>query len=166
MVHRRLSAGSPATATFSTGPWPMASTHADVRRRAELIHHSRFLNVIDKHKVQYFLHTAPNPIRALMQAGDEPVRKNLAQDLRLRARRRADQIRKPGVVSHRVVGRRATASIVDTWWQTENRLLLITDRSPAPHNSSPVRRPNRSFLGVCPKIVDADGKVLSGEAQG
>ena len=65
---------------------------------------SRFWNVIDKHKVNIF-YTAPTAIRALMQAGDEPVKKTsrkIASAARLG--RRADQSGSLGMVSPR--GRR------------------------------------------------------------
>ena len=43
---------------------------------------SRFWDVIDKHKVNIF-YTAPTAIRALMQAGDDPVKKTSRKSLRL-----------------------------------------------------------------------------------
>ena len=43
---------------------------------------SRFWEVIDKHKVNIF-YTAPTAIRALMRAGDEPVKKTSRTSLRL-----------------------------------------------------------------------------------
>ena len=43
---------------------------------------SRFWEVVDKHKVNIF-YTAPTAIRALMQAGDEPVKKTSRKSLRL-----------------------------------------------------------------------------------
>ena len=43
---------------------------------------SRFWNVVDKHKVNIF-YTAPTAIRALMQGGDEPVKKTSRKTLRL-----------------------------------------------------------------------------------
>src|SRR5947208_2287499 len=43
---------------------------------------SRFWNVVDKHKVNIF-YTAPTAIRALMQGGDEPVKKTSRKSLRL-----------------------------------------------------------------------------------
>src|SRR5476649_2887406 len=43
---------------------------------------SRFWNVVDKHQVNIF-YTAPTAIRALMQAGDEPVTKTSRKSLRL-----------------------------------------------------------------------------------
>ena len=69
---------------------------------------SRFWNVIDKHKVNIF-YTAPTAIRALMQAGDEPVKKTSRKSSSLaRQRRRADQSGSLGMVSPR--GRRRSAA--------------------------------------------------------
>ena len=70
--------------------------HADVRGRAELPDHSRFWEVIDKHKVNTF-YTAPTAIRALMQAGDDAGEEDLARvaaPARLASASRS--IRKPG----------------------------------------------------------------------
>jgi len=54
--------------------------------------------------------------------------------------------------------------IVDTWWQTETGGILIT-----PLPGATKLKPGSAtqpFFGVVPEIVDADGKVLEGEAQG
>ena len=62
---------------------------------------SRFWNVIDKHKVNIF-YTAPTAIRALMQSGDEPVKKTSRKSLAAaRLGRRADQSGSLGMVSPR-----------------------------------------------------------------
>ena len=69
---------------------------------------SRFWEVIDKHKVNIF-YTAPTAIRALMQAGDAPVKKtSRASAAPARHGRRADQSRSLGVVLPR--GRRRAAA--------------------------------------------------------
>ncbi len=59
---------------------------------------SRFWEVIDKHKVNIF-YTAPTAIRALMQAGEEPVKKTSRKSLEAAGLgRRADQSGSLGVV--------------------------------------------------------------------
>ena len=79
---------------------------------------SRFWNVIDKHKVNIF-YTAPTAIRALMQAGDEPVKKtSRAEPAAARLGRRADQSGSLGVVSPR--GRRRPLP---------DRRYLVADRN-------------------------------------
>ena len=65
---------------------------------------SRFWEVCDKHQVNIF-YTAPTAIRALMQGGDDPVKKTSRKSLApARHRRRADQSGSLGVVLPR--GRR------------------------------------------------------------
>ena len=56
---------------------------------------ARFWEVIDKHKVNIF-YTAPTAIRALMRAGDEPVKKTSRESLNCSARSASRSIRKPG----------------------------------------------------------------------
>ena len=123
---------------------------------------SRFWEVIDKHKVNIF-YTAPTAIRALMQAGDEPVKKTSRASLRLLGSVGEPINPEAWEWYHRVVGD-GRCPIVDTWWQTETGGILI---SPLP--GATACKPGsatRPFFGIVPQIVDSDGKVLDGEAQG
>ena len=120
---------------------------------------SRFWNVIDKHKVNIF-YTAPTAIRALMQSGDEPVKKTSRKSLRLLGSVGEPINPEAWEWYHRVVGD-GRCPIVDTWWQTETGGILIT-----PLPGATKLKPGsatRPFFGVVPEIVDADGKVLEGE---
>ncbi|MBV8791688.1 MAG: acetate--CoA ligase, partial [Pseudolabrys sp.] len=85
---------------------------------------SRFWEVIDKHKVNTF-YTAPTAIRALMQAGDGPVKKTSRQSLRLLGSVGEPINPEAWEWYHRVVGE-DRCPIVDTWWQTETGGILIT----------------------------------------
>ncbi len=123
---------------------------------------SRFWNVVDKHNVNIF-YTAPTAIRALMQAGEEPVKKTSRKSLRLLGSVGEPINPEAWEWYHRVVGE-GRCPIVDTWWQTENGGILIT-----PLPGATKLKPGsatRPFFGVVPEIVDADGKVLEGECQG
>jgi len=123
---------------------------------------SRFWQVIDKHKVNTF-YTAPTAIRALMQAGDAPVKKASRASLRLLGSVGEPINPEAWEWYHRVVGD-DRCPIVDTWWQTETGGILIT-----PLPGATKLKPGsatRPFFGVAPQIVDADGKVLEGEATG
>jgi acetyl-CoA synthetase len=123
---------------------------------------SRFWNVIDKHKVNIF-YTAPTAIRALMQAGDGPVKKTSRHSLRLLGTVGEPINPEAWEWYHRVVGDER-CPIVDTWWQTETGGILIT-----PLPGATKLKPGSAtqpFFGVVPEIVDADGKVLEGKAQG
>ena len=123
---------------------------------------SRFWNVVDKHKVNIF-YTAPTAIRALMQSGDDPVKKTSRASLRLLGSVGEPINPEAWEWYHRVVGD-GRCPIVDTWWQTETGGILIT-----PLPGAIAQKPGsatKPFFGVVPEIVDADGKVLEGEAQG
>ncbi|MCW5684900.1 MAG: acetate--CoA ligase, partial [Pseudolabrys sp.] len=123
---------------------------------------SRFWDVIDKHKVNIF-YTAPTAIRALMQAGDEPVKKTSRASLRLLGSVGEPINPEAWEWYHRVVGD-SRCPVVDTWWQTETGGIMI---SPLP--GAIAQKPGSAtlpFFGVQPQIVDADGKVLDGACTG
>ncbi len=123
---------------------------------------SRFWEVIDKHQVNIF-YTAPTAIRALMQAGDAPVKKTSRASLRLLGSVGEPINPEAWEWYHEVVGD-SRCPIVDTWWQTETGGILIT---PLP-GATPLKpgSATRPFFGVIPEIVDAEGKVLEGAATG
>jgi acetyl-CoA synthetase len=123
---------------------------------------SRFWEVIDKHEVDIF-YTAPTAIRALMGAGEEPVRKTSRKSLRLLGSVGEPINPEAWEWYHRVVGE-GRCPIVDTWWQTETGGILI---SPLP--GATALKPGSAttpFFGVQPEIVDASGNVLEGAAEG
>jgi acetyl-CoA synthetase len=123
---------------------------------------SRFWEVVDKHRVN-IIYTAPTAIRALMQAGDAPVRKTSRASLRLLGTVGEPINPEAWEWYHRVVGD-GRCPIVDTWWQTETGGILIT-----PLPGATKLKPGsatRPFFGLIPEIVDADGKVLSGATTG
>jgi len=123
---------------------------------------SRFWEVIDKHKVNTF-YTAPTAIRALMQAGDGPVKKTSRASLRLLGSV-GEPINPEAWMWYREKIGGDRCPIVDTWWQTETGGILI---SPLPGATR--LKPGsatRPFFGVVPQVVDAEGKVLEGTATG
>jgi acetyl-CoA synthetase len=123
---------------------------------------SRFWEVIDKHKVNIF-YTAPTAIRALMQAGEEPVKKTSRASLRLLGSVGEPINPEAWEWYYRVVGE-TRCPIVDTWWQTETGGILIT-----PLPGAIAQKPGSAtlpFFGVVPQLVDAAGQVLDGAAAG
>ncbi|MDP2296375.1 MAG: acetate--CoA ligase [Pseudolabrys sp.] len=123
---------------------------------------SRFWEVCDKHKVN-IIYTAPTAIRALMQGGDEPVKKTSRQSLKLLGSVGEPINPEAWEWYYQVVGE-SRAPIVDTWWQTETGGILIT-----PLPGATKLKPGsatRPFFGVVPEIVDAEGKVLEGATSG
>jgi acetyl-CoA synthetase len=123
---------------------------------------SRFWEVVDKHKVNTF-YTAPTAIRALMQAGEGPVKKTSRNSLRLLGTVGEPINPEAWEWYHRVVGE-GRCPIVDTWWQTETGGILITPL-PGATRLKPGSA-TQPFFGVKPVIVDAEGKELEGAAQG
>ncbi|MGA6967509.1 MAG: acetate--CoA ligase, partial [Xanthobacteraceae bacterium] len=85
---------------------------------------SRFWEVCDKHKVN-IIYTAPTAIRALMQAGDAPVKTTSRKSLRLLGTVGEPINPEAWEWYYRVVGE-SRCPIVDTWWQTETGGILIT----------------------------------------
>jgi acetyl-CoA synthetase len=123
---------------------------------------SRFWQVCDKHKVNIF-YTAPTAIRALMREGEAPVQKCKLDSLRLLGSVGEPINPEAWLWYHRVVGKHR-CPIVDTWWQTETGGILI---SPLP--GATVLKPGsatKPLFGIKPVIVDGNGKVLEGVAEG
>ena len=123
---------------------------------------SRFWQVVDKHQVTVF-YTAPTAIRALMREGEEPVKKTSRASLRLLGTVGEPINPEAWEWYYRVVGEQR-CPIVDTWWQTETGGHLIT-----PLPGATALKPGSAttpFFGVQPAIVDSDGNLLEGEAEG
>src|SRR5213078_3393721 len=108
-------------------------------------------------------YTAPTAIRALMQAGDEPVKKTSRKSLRLLGTVGEPINPEAWEWYYHVVGD-GRCPIVDTWWQTETGGILITPL-PGATRLKPGSA-TQPFFGVIPQIVDAEGKVLEGAASG
>jgi len=122
----------------------------------------RFWQVIDKHQVNIF-YTAPTAIRALMAQGDEYVTRTDRSSLRILGSV-GEPINPEAWEWYYNVAGNAQCPIVDTWWQTETGAILIT---PLPGATD--LKPGSAtlpFFGVKPEIIDTDGNVLEGEAEG
>ncbi len=123
---------------------------------------SRFWQVCDKHEVTTF-YTAPTAIRALMREGDEPVKKTKRSSLRLLGTVGEPINPEAWEWYNKVVGE-GRCPIVDTWWQTETGGHMIT-----PLPGAIATKPGSAtlpFFGVAPALVDNEGKLLEGEAEG
>jgi acetyl-CoA synthetase len=123
---------------------------------------SRFWQVIDKHAVTIF-YTAPTAIRALMREGDAPVKSTSRASLRLLGSVGEPINPEAWRWYHDVVGD-GRCPIVDTWWQTETGGILISPL-PGAIEAKPGSA-TKPFFGVQPALVDANGAVLEGEAEG
>ncbi|EFL89670.1 acetate--CoA ligase [Ahrensia sp. R2A130] len=123
---------------------------------------SRFWDVCDKHDVATF-YTAPTAIRALMQAGNDPVTSTSRKSLRLLGTVGEPINPEAWEWYHKVVGDER-CPIVDTWWQTETGGHMIT-----PLPGATALKPGSAtlpFFGVQPQLVDNEGAVLEGATDG
>lgn len=123
---------------------------------------SRFWQVCDKHQVNQF-YTAPTAIRALMQGGDEPVKRTSRSSLRILGTVGEPINPEAWEWYYNVVGD-SRCPIVDTWWQTETGGHMIT-----PLPGATALKPGSAatpFFGIQPQLVDNDGNPLEGATDG
>ena len=117
---------------------------------------SRFWSIIERHKVNIF-YTAPTAIRAFMRAGRSFVDKHDLTSLRLLGTV-GEPINPEAWMWYREVVGHNRCPIVDTWWQTETGMIMIT---PLPGVTA--TKPGTAtlpFFGVDVAIVDRQGKEL------
>jgi len=123
---------------------------------------SRMGQVVDKHQVN-ILYTAPTAIRSLMAQGEGCMDGTSRNSLRILGSVGEPINPEAWEWYHRVMGN-GKCPIVDTWWQTETGGILI---SPLPGATD--LKPGSAtvpFFGVQPALVDAEGSLLEGEAEG
>ena len=123
---------------------------------------SRFWQVVDKFSVNIF-YAAPTALRALMREGDDYVTRTDRSSLRLLGSVGEPINPEAWDWYHRVVGG-GRCPIVDTWWQTETGGAMI---SPLP--GAVDLKPGsatKPMFGVQPQLVDTEGNVLDGAAEG
>jgi len=122
----------------------------------------RFWQVVDKHEVNIF-YTAPTAIRALMGVGDKHVTDTSRASLRTLGTVGEPINPEAWEWYYNIVGE-GRCPIVDTWWQTETGGIMI---SPLPGATNlKAGSATRPFFGVQPQLVDAEGIVLEGAAEG
>nr|WP_328803346.1 acetate--CoA ligase [Pseudorhizobium flavum] len=122
----------------------------------------RMWEIVEKHRVN-LLYTAPTALRTLMGAGDEYVTRSDRSSLRVLGT--VGEPINPEVWAwySRVVGDER-CPVVDTWWQTEtggHMIAPIAGVTPLKPGSATL-----PFFGVVPVIVDQEGNVLEGVAEG
>ena len=119
----------------------------------------RYWRMVDDLGINIF-YTAPTALRAIAQAGNEPVQRYKRTSLRILGS--VGEPINPEIWRwyHDVVGE-GRCAVVDTWWQTETGGILLT---PLP-GVTPTKPGSATlpFFGVHPEVVDpADGSVLQG----
>ncbi|GAO38821.1 acetyl-coenzyme A synthetase [Sphingomonas changbaiensis NBRC 104936] len=123
---------------------------------------SRIWEVVDRHGIE-IVYTAPTALRALMREGDAPVKRTSRATLKLLGTVGEPINPEAWRWYYDVVGD-GRCPIVDTWWQTETGGTMI-----APLPGATDLKPGsatKPMPGVDPQIVDTEGEVLQGAAEG
>jgi acetyl-CoA synthetase len=116
----------------------------------------RFWAIIDKHKVSVF-YTAPTAIRTFIKWGDEWPNRHKMDSLRLLGTV-GEPINPEAWMWYREVIGKNRCPIVDTWWQTETGMIMITPLPGAiPTKPGSGTRP---FPGVVAEVVTRSGQKV------
>jgi acetyl-CoA synthetase len=116
----------------------------------------RFWEIIEKYRVS-ILYTAPTAIRSFMRWGEQWPQQHDLTSLRLLGTVGEPINPEAWIWYHRVIGKER-CPIVDTWWQTETGMIMI---SPLP-GATPTK-PGSATLplpGVAAQIVDGEGNPV------
>ncbi len=120
----------------------------------------RWWSLIERYGVSIF-YTTPTAIRLLMKYGEEWPRKSDLTSLRILGTVGEPINPEAWEWFHRVTG--STLPIMDTWWQTETGMILVT---PLPSVALKPGSATRPFLGIEADVVDREGKTLPPNAGG
>ena len=116
----------------------------------------RFWQIIDRHKVNIF-YTAPTAIRAFIKWGSEYPKRHKLDSLRLLGTV-GEPINPEAWMWYREMIGKNRCPIVDTWWQTETGMIMI---SPLP--GAVPTKPGSATLplpGVFPDVVTRSGESV------
>src|SRR5436309_1954654 len=116
----------------------------------------RFWKIIEQNRIN-ILYTAPTAIRAFIRWGDQWVKKHDLSSLRLLGTVGEPINPEAWMWYHKNVGG-VRCPIVDTWWQTETGMIMVTPLPGAiPTKPGSATLP---FFGVDPTVVDPNGKEV------
>ena len=116
----------------------------------------RFWQIIERHKVNIF-YTAPTAIRTFVKWGEQWPRKYEMASLRLLGTV-GEPINPEAWMWYREVIGRERCPIVDTWWQTETGMIMIT-----PLPGAIATKPGsatRPFPGIVAEVVNRQGEPV------
>jgi acetyl-CoA synthetase len=116
----------------------------------------RFWSIIEKYRINTF-YTAPTAIRSFIRWGDDWPKKHDLSSLRLLGTVGEPINPEAWMWYHEMIGG-GRCPIVDTWWQTETGMILIT-----PLPGAIATKPGsatRPFPGIVPEVVDRQGNPV------
>ncbi len=143
IIYGPLSAGATSLMYEGVPTWPDAG---------------RFWDIVDKYKVD-ILYTAPTAIRSLMSYGTEIISNKNLSSLKVLGTVGEPINEEAWHWYHKNIGKEK-CPVVDTWWQTENGGILISNLAGVtPQKPSYATLP---LPGVQPVLVDEQGNVIEG----
>lgn len=116
---------------------------------------NRIWEMVERHKVT-ILYTAPTLVRLMMKYGDEPPKKHDLSTLRLLGSVGEPINPEAWRWFYEVIGQKR-CPIMDTWWQTETGMFMITPLPVTPLKSGSATKP---FPGIQADVVDRKGKPV------
>jgi len=113
----------------------------------------RIWEMIERHKVT-ILYTAPTLVRLMMKYGDEPPKKHNLSTLRLLGSVGEPINPEAWRWYYKIIGEER-CPIMDTWWQTETGMFMLTPLPTASLKAGSVTKP---FPSIKASVVDKKGK--------
>ena len=154
---RPTSAGSPATATSSTARSATATTSVIYEGTPDFPDKDRWWSIVERYGVD-ILYTAPTAIRAHMKWGPEYAERHDLSSLRLLGSV-GEPINPEAWIWYREHIGGDRCPVVDTWWQTETGMILITPLPGRHDDEARARRRSRS-PGVDAAVDDEHGNEV------
>ncbi|CAI4032374.1 Acetyl-coenzyme A synthetase [Nitrospira tepida] len=142
------------------GPLLNGATILTAEGKPDYPNPGRWWDIIAKYGVTVF-YTTPTAIRLLMRYGEDWPKKYDLTSLRVLGSVGEPINPEAWEWFHRVTG--GKKPIMDTWWQTETGMILVTPLPSVPLKPGSATRP---FLGVEADVVDREGKSLPANAGG
>ncbi len=142
------------------GPLLNGATILTAEGKPDYPNPGRWWQLIERYGVSIF-YTTPTAIRLLMKYGEEWPKKYDLSPLRVLGTVGEPINPEAWEWFHRVTG--GKKPIMDTWWQTETGMILVTPLPVVPLKPGSATRP---FLGVEADVVDRTGKSLPANAGG
>ncbi|HET7558764.1 MAG TPA: acetate--CoA ligase [Limnochordia bacterium] len=143
------------------GPMMLGATSVFYEGAPSIPDPGRFWAICEKYGVTV-LYTAPTAIRGLMRFGDEYPNRYDLSSLRILGSVGEPINPEAWIWYHEVIGG-GRAPIVDTWWQTETGVHMITPNPATPLKPGSASRP---FLGIDADVVDAQGNTVTEVGKG
>lgn len=122
---------------------------------------NRWWSMIEKHSIT-ILYTAPTAVRGLMRFGEAWPNRHDLSSLRLLGSVGEPINPEAWKWYYNVIGK-GNCPIMDTWWQTETGMFIIT---PYPVTDLKPGSATRPYFGVNAEIVDANGKPVPDGEEG